>query len=43
MLHQSVDRFRLKIKGEWFAPECLPNLPDWVYEKLPFDDMWWKK
>ena len=43
ILHRAMDRWRLKIKGEWFHHECLPNLPDWVYDKLPFDDMWWKK
>lgn len=43
VLHRELDRFRLKIKGEWFHHDCLPNLPDWVYEKLPFDDDWWKK
>lgn len=42
VLHQLVDRFRLKTKGEWFSPCCLTELPDWVYERLPFDDDWWR-
>lgn len=40
-LHKLVEKFRLKINGEWFHPDCLPNLPEWVYEKLPFEDWWW--
>lgn len=44
VLHREMESFRLKIKGEWFHPECLPNLPTWIYERLPLDDGdWWKK
>lgn len=42
-LHRDLERFRLKMKGEWFAAECLPNLPDWLYEQLPFEDWWWQQ
>ena len=42
-LHRTVNRFRLRVqKGEWFKHECLTNLPEWVYEKLPFEDRWWE-
>lgn len=40
-VHRSVARHRLKRDGEWFHPDCLPDLPMWVYERLPFDDTWW--
>ena len=43
VLHRTMDRWRLKIKGEWFHHDCLTNLPDWIYEKLPFEDDWWEK
>jgi Meiotically up-regulated gene 113 len=33
-LHQRLDRWRLKMKGEWFSPECLAHLPDWIQMKL---------
>lgn len=43
-LHQSLRKWRLRMeKGEWFHPDCLPNLPDWIYEQLPFEDRWWKE
>lgn len=42
-LHRMVNRYRLRVeKGEWFSEECLPNLPEWIYEKLPFEDRWWE-
>lgn len=46
-VHMGVERWRLRggtegIKGEWFHHDCLPNLPDWIYEKLPFEDSWWQ-
>jgi hypothetical protein len=42
VLHRSLERWRLKTKGEWFHYDCLPELPEWVYAKLPFDDRWWE-
>jgi hypothetical protein len=42
-VHRSVARFRTKQKGEWFHPDCLPNLPGWIYDRLPFEDDWWIK
>jgi T5orf172 domain len=42
-LHRLVRKFRYRVeKGEWFHYDCLPELPDWVYEKLPFEDRWWE-
>lgn len=41
-LHVLLRRWRLRgEKGEWFDPDCLPNLPDWAYGDLPFEDRWW--
>ena len=42
-LHRELARYKSVMQGEWFSYLCLPNLPDWIYEKLPFDDMWWKQ
>ena len=42
-VHRSVAQHRLKRDGEWFHPDCLPDLPPWVYERLPFDDTWWRE
>ena len=42
-IHRIVATYRLRVeKGEWFHHRCLPNLPIWIYEHLPFDDEWWK-
>lgn len=38
-LHRDLSQYRLS--GEWFKHQCLPELPAWMYEKLPFDDRWW--
>ena len=37
-IHAIVKQYHLS--GEWFHYDCLPNLPDWIYELLPFDDRW---
>ena len=42
-LHRLLRRFRLKQEGEWFAASCLNELPEWVYDKLPFNDDWWMR
>lgn len=41
-IHERVSKHRLHMQGEWFHHECLTDLPDWIYEKLPYDDRWWK-
>lgn len=41
MLHARLSRWLLKGNGEWFSHDCLPNLPDELYERLPQDDRWW--
>jgi len=30
-------------EGEWFTCECLPSLPDWMYEQIDMEDAdsWW--
>jgi hypothetical protein len=41
-IHKKLIRFQVSfMRGEWFSPECLPNLPNWMYAKLPLED-WWK-
>lgn len=40
-IHRLVSRHRLKQEGEWFHHDCLPDLPEWVYAQLPFEDDWW--
>ncbi len=43
-VHRGVEKFRIKVeKGEWFHYDCLTELPDWIYEKLPFEDRWWQR
>ena len=42
-LHRKFEKYKSSMQGEWFTYFCLPNLPDWMYEQLPFDDMWWKR
>lgn len=43
VLHRLVRKFRYRVeKGEWFHYDCLPHLPEWVYENLPFEDRWWE-
>ncbi len=43
-IHKRLEKWRIRggtedIKGEWYRPDCLPCLPDWVYETLPLDDL----
>jgi hypothetical protein len=43
-LHRQLARYKLKIQGEWFHPDCINELPDWIWEHLPPDTTsWWQK
>lgn len=43
ILHKRMQNHQLRIAGEWFSYEGLPDLPDWIYEQLDLDvvDEWW--
>jgi hypothetical protein len=43
ILHKRLQKHKTCMQGEWFSYLCLPDLPDWIYEKLPFEDRWWKQ
>ena len=41
-IHRRLERWRLKADGEWFHPDGLPDLPDWMYERITLDEQdWW--
>jgi len=42
-LHNRLRDHQLKMTGEWFSPDCLPDFPDWLYEMLDLEKYeWWK-
>lgn len=45
MLHDKLRRHKTaSANREWFSYESLPDLPDWIYEKLELEvvDNWWR-
>jgi len=42
-VHNKLDHHRLRFdKGEWFGPNCLWDLPIWLYEQLDLEMLdWW--
>lgn len=43
-LHRRLASHRIRWgKGEWFGPDCLWDLPPWIYEQLDLDMLdWWQ-
>lgn len=44
-IHRQLAHHRLRYgKGEWFGPDCLWDLPIWLYEMLDLEMLdWWKE
>lgn len=43
-LHKRLEHHRMRADGEWFRYECLPDLPDWIYEMLDLStEDWWRE
>jgi hypothetical protein len=43
MLHERLRRGRTRGGEEWFAYDSLPELPEWIWDKLDLEvvDWWW--
>ena len=44
-MHQRLQHHRLRVgKGEWFGPDCLWDLPVWLYDQLDLEMLdWWER
>jgi hypothetical protein len=44
-VHQKLGTHRLRQgSGEWFGPDCLWDLPVWLYDQLDLETQdWWKE
>ena len=44
-LHRRLAHHQLRVgKGEWFGPDCLWDLPPWLYEMLDLEMLdWWSE
>lgn len=44
-IHERLASHRIRHeRGEWFSPDCLPDLPVWLYDMLDLESLeWWQE